>query len=50
MNWIKITKATHIPSGNIKLYSGDYTAKEAIKKSEDSDINNWKLESEFVWS
>lgn len=49
MSFIKITKATHKPSGNTKLYKSTLTAKDAIKQSEDTNFKNWKLETELVW-
>lgn len=50
MSFIKITKATHKPSGNTKLYKDNLAAKDAIKQSEDANLENWNLETEFVWN
>jgi len=50
MSFIQIVKATHKPSGNVKLYKNETAAKGAISKSTDPKLDNWKLEKEFVWS
>lgn len=60
MSFIAIIKATHVKSGNYKLYKNESAAKAAIRELErtnkhvekfsENNYSGWKFEKEFVWS